>query len=43
MIQLTEAKGPESTDAGEESSDEETNEKVISQDAQDSIAGTIQQ
>ena len=38
MIQLTEAKGPESTDADEESSDEETNETVISQDAQDSIA-----
>ena len=38
MIQLTEAKGPESTDADEESSDEESNETVISQDAQDSIA-----
>ena len=38
MIQLTEAKGPESTDADEESSEEETNETVISQDAQDSIA-----
>ena len=35
---MTEAKGAEATDEGEESSDEETNETVISQDAQDSIA-----